>query len=111
MLILVLSLHHGSLRHVVLLAVLVLIMMLMIIGMPTPMPMSMPTARGLIDRSPRRLHVLRLHDADDDKPMKGGVDMWDAGACHGMSVTILEKHHGHHRPDHQARAVRAISRR
>ena len=40
--------------------------------------------------------------------MEGGVDMWDAAAYLGMSVTTLEKHYGHHRPDHQAAASRAI---
>lgn len=40
--------------------------------------------------------------------MEGGVDMWDAAAYLGMSVTTLEKHYGHHRSDHQAAASRGI---
>jgi integrase len=40
--------------------------------------------------------------------MEGGVDMWEAAAYLGMSVATLEKHYGHHRPDHQAAATRAI---
>lgn len=32
--------------------------------------------------------------------MEGGVEMWEAAAYLGMSVQTLEKHYGHHRPDH-----------
>lgn len=40
--------------------------------------------------------------------MEGGVDMWEAAGYLGMSVATLEKHYGHHRPDHQSAVVRAI---
>jgi len=40
--------------------------------------------------------------------MERGAEMWEAAAYLGMSVTTLEKHYGHHRPDHQSGAVRAI---
>jgi integrase len=40
--------------------------------------------------------------------MERGAEMWEAAAYLGMTVTTLEKHYGHHRPDHQAGAVRAI---
>ncbi len=43
--------------------------------------------------------------------MEGGADMWAAAGYLGMSVTTLEKHYGHHRPDYQDQAVRAITRR
>jgi integrase len=42
--------------------------------------------------------------------MEGGADVWDASAYLGMTAATLEKHYGHHRPDHQAAARRAISR-
>lgn len=42
--------------------------------------------------------------------MEGGADVWDAAAYLGMTAATLEKHYGHHRPDHQAVARRAISR-
>jgi integrase len=40
--------------------------------------------------------------------MENGCDMWEAAGYLGMSVAILEKHYGHHRPDHQSGAVKAI---
>lgn len=40
--------------------------------------------------------------------MEAGVDMWEAAGYLGMTVATLEKHYGHHRPDHQAAATRAI---
>lgn len=40
--------------------------------------------------------------------MEGGVDMWEAAGYLGMTVATLEKHYGHHRPDHQADATRAM---
>lgn len=43
--------------------------------------------------------------------MEGGVEMWQAAAYLGMSTTTLEKHYGHHRPDHQAGAIRALGNR
>jgi len=42
--------------------------------------------------------------------MEGGVEMWEAAAYLGMSVATLEKHYGHHRPDHQASAIRALGK-
>lgn len=42
--------------------------------------------------------------------MEGGADVWDAAAYLGMTASTLEAHYGHHRPDHQAAARRAISR-
>lgn len=40
--------------------------------------------------------------------MESGVEMWDAAAYLGMSVATLEKHYGHHRPDYQSNARRAL---
>lgn len=40
--------------------------------------------------------------------MERGAEMWEAAAFTGMTTSVLEKHYGHHRPDHQAGAVRAI---
>lgn len=40
--------------------------------------------------------------------MEGGADIWDAAAYLGMTAATLEAHYGHHRPDHQAAARRAI---
>jgi hypothetical protein len=34
--------------------------------------------------------------------------MWLSAAYLGMTVATLEKHYGHHRPDYQAQASRAI---
>lgn len=39
--------------------------------------------------------------------MEAGVEMWEAAAFTGMTVAVLEKHYGHHRPDFQANASRA----
>lgn len=41
--------------------------------------------------------------------MEGGADMWTAAAYLGMTVATLEKHYGHHRPDHQASAIKALA--
>lgn len=41
--------------------------------------------------------------------MEGGADLWDAAAYLGMTAATLEKHYGHHRPDHQRGARRAIT--
>lgn len=43
--------------------------------------------------------------------MQGGADVWDAAGYLGMTPTTLEKHYGHHRPDHQAGAHKALGRR
>ncbi|WP_426032866.1 tyrosine-type recombinase/integrase [Caulobacter sp. DWP3-1-3b2] len=40
--------------------------------------------------------------------MERGVKVWDAAAYTGMSTATLEKHYGHHRPDHQAKAREAL---
>lgn len=41
--------------------------------------------------------------------MEGGADIWDAAAFLGMTAATLEAHYGHHRPDHQRAARRAIA--
>lgn len=41
--------------------------------------------------------------------MEGGADVWDAASFLGMTPSTLEAHYGHHRPDHQAAARKAIS--
>lgn len=43
--------------------------------------------------------------------MEGGADQWEASAYLGMSPTMLENNYGHHRPDHQDAARRAIGGR
>ena len=40
--------------------------------------------------------------------MEGSVDPWEAAGYLGMTVQTLEKHYGHHRPDHQAAARKAL---
>lgn len=40
--------------------------------------------------------------------MERGVDIWEAAGFVGMSATTLEKHYGHHRPDHQSAARKAL---
>lgn len=40
--------------------------------------------------------------------MEGGVDLWEAAGYLGMTVQTLEKHYGHHRPDFQSSARRAL---
>lgn len=40
--------------------------------------------------------------------MENGVEAWEAAAYLGMTPQTLIEHYGHHRPDHQAGAVRAI---
>lgn len=40
--------------------------------------------------------------------MEQGAEMWEAAAYTGMTTAVLEKHYGHHRPDHQAGAIRAL---
>jgi len=41
--------------------------------------------------------------------MEAGVDPWDAAGYTGMTTATLEKCYGHHRPDHQDKARRALS--
>lgn len=43
--------------------------------------------------------------------MEGGADLWEAASYLGMTTVTLEKHYGHHRPDFQSGARRAISGR
>lgn len=40
--------------------------------------------------------------------MEGGADLWAASGFTGMTVATLEKCYGHHRPDHQSRARKAL---
>ena len=40
--------------------------------------------------------------------MEQGAEMWEAAAYTGMTTAVLEKHYGHHRPDYQAGAIRAL---
>lgn len=42
--------------------------------------------------------------------MERGVSIWDAAGYTGMTATMIEKNYGHHRPDHQNSAVKALSR-
>lgn len=41
--------------------------------------------------------------------MEAGAEPWQAAAYTGMTTAVLEKHYGHHRPDYQARAARAVA--
>lgn len=43
--------------------------------------------------------------------MEQGAEMWEAAAFTGMTTAVLEKHYGHHRPDHQAGALKALGGR
>lgn len=43
--------------------------------------------------------------------MQGGADIWEAAGYLGMTPTTLEKHYGHHAPDHQAGAHKALGRK
>lgn len=40
--------------------------------------------------------------------MERGVDYWEAAGYVGMTAATLEKHYGHHRPDHQSAARKAL---
>lgn len=40
--------------------------------------------------------------------MERGVDTWEASGYLGMTAATLEKHYGHHRPDHQSAARKAL---
>lgn len=40
--------------------------------------------------------------------MEAGVDLWEAAGYLGMTSATLEKHYGHHRPDHQLAARSAL---
>jgi integrase len=40
--------------------------------------------------------------------MEQGAEMWEAAAYTGMTTAVLERHYGHHRPDHHAGAIRAL---
>ncbi len=42
--------------------------------------------------------------------MQSGADRWDAAGFLGMSSETLERVYGHHHPDHQASAVKAMDR-
>lgn len=41
--------------------------------------------------------------------MEAGVDTWEASGYLGMTAATLEKHYGHHRPDHQSAARKAFA--
>jgi len=41
--------------------------------------------------------------------MERGADIWDACGYLGMTPKTLVDHYGHHRPDHQSGAIRALS--
>lgn len=43
--------------------------------------------------------------------MEAGVTAWDAAGYTGMTPTMIEKNYGHHRPDHQSSARKALGRR
>jgi integrase len=40
--------------------------------------------------------------------MEQGAELWEAAGYTGMTMKVLEDHYGHHRPDHQAGAIRAL---
>jgi integrase len=40
--------------------------------------------------------------------MDANVPLWEAASYVGMTTATLEKHYGHHRPDHQAAARKAM---
>lgn len=40
--------------------------------------------------------------------MERNVDSWEASGYLGMTAATLEKHYGHHRPDHQSAARKAL---
>ena len=40
--------------------------------------------------------------------MESGAELWEAASYTGMTVAVLEKHYGHHRPSHNAGARRAL---
>lgn len=40
--------------------------------------------------------------------MENGAEIWEAAAYTGMTPKVLTDHYGHHRPGHQAGAIRAI---
>jgi integrase len=43
--------------------------------------------------------------------MENGADPWQASGYLGMNAKTLMDHYGHHRPDHQAGALKAMARR
>ncbi len=40
--------------------------------------------------------------------MEAGAEIWDAAGYAGMTVAVLERHYGHHRPSHNEGARRAL---
>ncbi len=61
---------------------------------------------GLAGVSP---HVLR-HTAVS-WAMQNGADLWEAAGYFGMTVEVLERVYGHHRPDHHKGVIEAVTRR
>ena len=43
--------------------------------------------------------------------LEGGASLWDAAAYTGMTTKTLETCYGHHRPNHQSGARRALGGR
>lgn len=66
-------------------------------------------AAGLPTTGPDRItpHVLR-HTAAT-WAMQGGADLWQAAGFLGMTPDLLRDRYGHHHPDFQADAARAVS--
>ena len=67
-------------------------------------------AAGLQATGPDRItpHVLR-HTAAT-WAMQNGADLWQAAGFFGMTVEMLQHRYGHHHPDFQADAARAVAR-
>jgi len=68
-------------------------------------------AAGLPTTGPDRItpHVLR-HTAAT-WAMQNGADLWQAAGFLGMTVEMLQERYGHHHPDFQADAARAVAAR
>jgi len=43
--------------------------------------------------------------------MQNGADLWQAAGFLGMTVEMLQERYGHHHPDFQADAARAVAAR
>ena len=68
-------------------------------------------AAGLPTTGPDRItpHVLR-HTAAT-WAMQNGADLWQAAGFLGMTIEMLQDRYGHHHPDFQADAARAVAAR
>src|SRR5262249_57557439 len=66
-------------------------------------------AAGLPTTGPYRITPHTLRHTAATWTMQNGADLWEASGFLGMTVEMLQDRYGHHHPDFQADAARAVT--